>query len=120
MASISVEDQKQTVANIFKKEPESKDLERKTTPKEKKMKPQTRPVVDVEQKPAFLTTKQAKNGILHSVIGPEMFERAALFAYDIQAPVKDMTDLTRKALTEYLDREEPKLERLKDFLKKNK
>ena len=74
----------------------------------------------VEEKPKFLTTKQAMRGILHCEIGPELYERAALFAYDPQAPVKDMTDLARKCLIAFLEAEEPLLEELKEFQAKNR
>ncbi len=73
-----------------------------------------------DEAPKFLNTKQAQRGILHCEIGPELFERAALFAYDTQSPVKDMTDLARKCLVAFLDKEEPALQRFKQLYEKSR
>ncbi len=122
-----MDDQKSKVKGLFALEDEA--IEPKP-PKTQEVKPKRRPTkpkpsaekvqAPTEEKPRFLTTKQASRGILHCEIGPELYERAALFAYDTQSPVKDMTDLARKCLIAFLDQEEPRLKELKEFYESRK
>jgi hypothetical protein len=127
MTTNKADEQKSTVRGLFAQEEEStRSNPSKPKPSEapkrppKKKTPTTEESTGaaVEEKPKFLTTKQAARGILHCEIGPELYERAALFAYDPQAPVKDMTDLARKAITALLNEEEPLLVKLKAFQEK--
>lgn len=111
--------QKNAVRGLFASEEpivekKEKKPEKKSSPR-KQAQSSKQPEQEQTDKPKFLKTRQATRGILHCEIGPELYERAALFAYDTVAPVKDLTDLIKKALAAYLDEEEPILEKVKKF-----
>lgn len=125
MTTKKTEEQKSRVRGLFaqedetiKKKPNNPQVKKPVNKVNKKLSPKTEQTIETkstEEKPKYLTTKKAGRGILHCEIGPELYERAALYAYDVQAPVKDMTDLTRKALAAYLDHGEPRLKKLKAY-----
>jgi len=116
MVRIKKEEQIKAVESIFNKPVQPKRSKKKepkvkVSPEIKRKKATDK----AEEKPKYLTTKQSQKGILHCEIGPELYERAALFAYATQSPVRDLTDLARTALDEYLNKHEEKLEKIKKY-----
>ena len=81
------DEQKSKVRGLFAQEeetlkkttekPRDKKPPGKTTKKKLPSREKTEELVNEEEKPKFLTTKQAGRGILHCEIGPELYERAA-------------------------------------------